>query len=238
MSPRVDPRAAFVAALLALAGAGALEGQVADPDPQRYAETFEDWATSDAENSLPSDPIVFVGSSSINYWRTAEAFPGLPVVNRGFGGSQASDALHWVEQAVLKYDPSVVVYYEGDNDVAAGKSAQQIVEDMRAFARAVHAANPATQIVFLSVKPSLRRWEMWPQSLEVNALLKEMTAGEPNTHYVDVASPMLGTDGEPIPSLFIEDGLHMNATGYALWNGIVGPLLVKLTRAHASAGGW
>lgn len=229
MSGPMHPKVGLTLAMLSLSWAAGLDAQVADPDPQRYAETFEEWATADAENSLPADPVVFVGSSSINYWRTAEAFPHLPVVNRGFGGSQASDALFWVDEAVLKYDPSVVVFYEGDNDVSAGKKAPQIVEDMREFARAVHAGNPETQIVFLSVKPSLRRWESWSESVATNELLADFAESAPNVHYVDVASAMLGTDGTPIPALFVEDGLHMTPVGYHIWNGIVGPVLAKLT---------
>jgi lysophospholipase L1-like esterase len=35
--------------------------------------------------------------------------------------------------------------------------------------------------------------------------------------YVDVFTPMLGDDGLPRSDLFIADGLHMSAAGYAVW---------------------
>lgn len=209
-------------------GAGENAARVADPDPQRFAEAFQSFAQWDAKNSYPRDAVLFVGSSSIVRWSTAEAFPRLPVINRGFGGSQASDALHWVEEAVLKYDPAVVVYYEGDNDVAAGKKARQIFEDMRAFAQAVLAHDPATHIVFLSVKPSLLRWNAWPEMQATNDLLRQFTLERPNLHFVDVATPMLGADGRPMPNLFVQDGLHMTRDGYDIWNRAVGPVLARL----------
>jgi lysophospholipase L1-like esterase len=228
MSPRISSRPSFALAALALVAAAPLRAQVADPDPERYSELFEDQATYDAENSFPENPIVFVGSSSINFWRTAQYFPQFPVVNRGFGGSQASDATYWVREAVLKYDPSIVVYYEGDNDVNAGKRAPQIFGDMREFAEAVHADSPGTHVVFLSVKPSLSRWERWDEMQATNALLQQYAAKRYNVHYVDVGTDMLGPDGLPIPELFVSDGLHMTPAGYEIWTRILTPVLAGL----------
>lgn len=219
---------ALMATLLLLGWAPALGAQVTDPDPLRFSEAFEEFAAWDAKNSTPEDAILFVGSSSIVRWNSAEAFPGMPVINRGFGGSQASDALHWVEKAVLQYDPAVVVYYEGDNDVNAGKKAAQVFEDMAAFGQAVLAHDPATQVVFISVKPSLLRWELQSEMEATNDLLRQYTLQSPRLHFVDVVAPMLGEDGEPIPELFVSDGLHMTQAGYDVWNRVVGPVLQRL----------
>jgi lysophospholipase L1-like esterase len=152
----------------------------------------------------------------------------MPIVNRGFGGSQASDATHWVKEAVLQYDPAVVVYYEGDNDVSAGKDARQIFEDMRAFGQAVLAHDRATQVVFISVKPSLLRWDSWGEMQATNDLLRQYTLESPNLHFVDVGTPMLRADGTPMPELFVSDGLHMTQAGYDIWNRVVGPVLRRL----------
>jgi len=221
--------ALFLAAAPALvAQTGGENGTVADPDPSRFAEAFEEFADWDAQNSWPEDAVLFVGSSSIVRWSTAEAFPNLRVINRGFGGSQASDATHWVQEAVNKYDPAVVVYYEGDNDVNAGKKADQIYEDMVQFAQAVHAHDPTTHVVFLSVKPSLLRWERWSEMQATNDKLLMLSLQRPTIHFVDVANPMLGADGTPMPQLFVEDGLHMTQAGYDIWNRVVGPVLSRL----------
>ena len=225
-------RLSLVRALATLASlgvlAGPLQAQVADPDPTRYADHFDDLATYDAENSFPDNPIVFVGSSSINYWRTAEYFPQFPVINRGFGGSHASDATYWVKEAVLQYDPSVVVYYEGDNDTTQGKKADQVFEDMREFAEAVHADAPGTHVVFLSVKPSPARMGVWGEAIATNEMLQRYAAHNYNVHYVDVGSDLLDSRGQPIPELFLDDGIHMTPPGYALWTRILTPVLAGL----------
>ena len=216
--------------ILVAAGPHSLSAQVADPDPLRFSEAFEEFAEWDAKNSTPENAVLFVGSSSIVRWNSAAAFPGLPVINRGFGGSQASDAVHWVEKAVLQYDPAVVVYYEGDNDVSAGKPARQIFEDMRAFAQAVLAHDRSTQVVFISVKPSLLRWEAWGEMQATNDMLRQYSLESPNIHFVDVGTPMIGPDGKPIPELFVSDGLHMTQAGYDVWDRVVGPVLQRLSR--------
>lgn len=233
--PKALSGALSLALLLALSApglaaqvAGENAGAVADPDPTRFAEDFEEFAAWDAKNSYPQDAVLFVGSSSIVRWNTAAAFPNLRVINRGFGGSQASDATHWVEEAVLAYDPAVVVYYEGDNDVSAGKKSDQVFEDMAAFAQAVHAHDPSTHVVFLSVKPSLLRWSNWSEMQAINDRLLMLSLQRPTIHFVDVANPMLGADGTPMPNLFVSDGLHMTQDGYDIWNRVVGPVLARL----------
>jgi len=43
--------------------------------------------------------------------------------------------------------------------------------------------------------------------------------------YVDVFTPMLDAAGAPKQELFLEDGLHMNAKGYAIWRDLIAPIL-------------
>jgi lysophospholipase L1-like esterase len=129
---------------------------------------------------------------------------------------------------VLRYSPDVVVFYAGDNDTSAGKSSEQIFEDLRDFAEGVMHSNSTTQVVFISVKPSLSRWTVWPQMVATNTLLRAYADKHANVHYADVATPMLGVDGEPIPELFVRDGLHMTEAGYDIWTRVVGDLLARL----------
>ena len=152
----------FVLVGFLVAGAPALlSGQVADPDATRFADAMDTFAAYDAKNSFPADATVFVGSSSIVLWDTGDRFHGMPLINRGFGGSQMSDLVHYVQETVLKYAPRTVVVYEGDNDTSAGKRSQQILEDYQEFVEAVLKAQPSTRIVILSIKPSLSRWDVW-----------------------------------------------------------------------------
>ena len=95
---------------------------------------FEKW---DRQNAVPRDAILFVGSSSIRLWQTADSFPDLPVINRGFGGSTIADVNHFADRIVFKYKPRVIVFYAGDNDIAGGKSPQQVFADFKQFVERV-----------------------------------------------------------------------------------------------------
>jgi lysophospholipase L1-like esterase len=191
--------------------------QASDPDPARFAASIESFQRWDAKNSTPQDPVLFVGSSSIVGWNTSERFPDLPVVNRGFGGSHISDVNHYIEETVLRYRPSLVIFYAGDNDVEAGKTSEQVLEDYQEFVDALFEAVPSTEVVFIPIKPSLARWNLWPEMKKANALIAAYSSSDDRLHYVDLATPMLGADGTPRPELFVDDGLHLTPAGYDLW---------------------
>jgi len=109
-----------------------------DPDPHRFDEAIETFRRWDAKNAIPDHPILFVGSSSIRMWKTAESFTDLPVVNRGFGGAHISDMLFFKQDILLKYKkPACIVMYCGGNDVAGGKSAERVVRDFKTWWAAV-----------------------------------------------------------------------------------------------------
>lgn len=184
------------------------------------------FTTEDAANPPPRDPVVFTGSSSIAKWSTLGAdFPGVSVLNRGFGGSQLRDAVWYADAVALRYRPRLIVLYAGDNDIDAGRTPQQVLQDFRAFVARIRRDQPSVPIDFLAIKPSPLRAAQIPTQRIANALVRAETARMVDVHYIDVATPMLDRDGKPRGELFGDDGLHMNRTGYALWVGIVAPYL-------------
>ena len=199
-----------------------------DPDPGRFAASIAAFVTLDSKNALPHDPILFVGSSSIRLWPTAMAFPGRPVVNRGFGGAELSDVIHYYDQTIRPYRPAQVFLYAGDNDIAGGKSARQVFEDYRELAERVTRDFPGTHLVFISIKPSTARWEMWPTMVEANRLVREYAEEHDNLEFADLASPLLDDAGMP-KNVYVEDGLHLNEWGYRLWQEALAPFLGEVS---------
>jgi lysophospholipase L1-like esterase len=195
--------------------------------PERWEAAIARFEARDRENPPPKQGILFLGSSSVVMWDTAKSFPDLPAINRGFGGSQVADSLHFAERIALPYEPQMIVFYAGDNDLAAKKTPQQIAADFEALVKKVHANLPKTKIIFIAVKPSIARWKLIDQQRETNRLVREFTAKDPRLTFLDVEKPMLGPDGQPRKELFKSDGLHLNAEGYKLWNELLRPLLDK-----------
>jgi lysophospholipase L1-like esterase len=77
----------------------------------------------------------------------------------------------------------------------------------------------------LSIKPSPSRWRFWPDVKQANASVAELAERDERIVYVDIAAPMLGPDGEPRSEIFLDDGLHLNEKGYALWTRILAPVI-------------
>ena len=215
----------FLMALLSLGFVFSLKAQQ-DPDPLRFSQQIHQYDSLDQVNPPEKNGIVFVGSSSIRMWKDAEKqYKKYNVINRGFGGSQASDANYYFDQLVKKYEPSKILYYEGDNDVDAGKSAAVILEDFKEFVGKVESNFPDAKVGFISIKPSPRRWELIDRMREANALIKAYCEQQENLAFIDVFTPMLGENGRPMPELFLEDSLHMTKKGYKIWDKEVQPFL-------------
>lgn len=195
--------------------------------PERFSNEINTFIQWDKKNSYPQNAVLFVGSSSIRLWNMVLSFPNLQVINRGFGGSQISDVNYYYEQVVKKYKPAKIIFYAGDNDIAAGKSADQVLKDYQIFIEKVEQDFPETQVFYLPIKPSLSRWQLWSEMSAANAKIKEFIETKPNLFYVDTASAMLNQKSEPNPDLFIDDGLHLNDQGYQLWNEILSPYIEK-----------
>ena len=190
-----------------------------EPDILRFEE-------ADRVTPPPAGAVLFVGSSSIALWHTlAQDFPATPVINRGFGGSQLADSVEFAGRIVTPYRPRFIVVYAGDNDLAGGKSPEQVAETFRRFVQVVRTALPGTPIAFVAIKPSLARWALIAQIRDANARIERQCRAGRGLHYVDIATPMLGADGKPRPELFVEDGLHLSRAGYDLWKGVIAPYL-------------
>jgi len=196
------------------------------PDSARFAAELNAFMRQDSASPPPPSPVLFVGSSSIRFWESlATDFPGLPVLNRGFGGSRMDDVLRYADRVVFQYKPRAIVLYEGDNDLQDGFTPARVAGSVAEFLSRVRRTLPQARVVCLAVKPSPSRWNLADKVRQTNALLQAVVAQDTMATYVDVYTPMLGADGRPRPELFRADSLHMTPAGYAIWRDAVAPAL-------------
>jgi lysophospholipase L1-like esterase len=219
--------AVAMAAVFGLLVAGGLLRAQQRKGPERWEKSIAAFERQDRESPPPENAVLFIGSSSIRRWDLTESFPNLEAINRGFGGSQIADSTHFAERIVIPYKPRLIVLYAGDNDIAAGKSPEQVFADFKAFVHKVMSGLPDTHIVFVAIKPSIRRWSLYGKMKEANRLIRDLAEKDPKLEYVEVAKAMLGEDGRPRKELFVDDGLHLNKRGYKLWSGLVRPHLAQ-----------
>jgi len=201
----------------------------ADP---RDKSTFSKWESAiqkfeqqDKTDPPPKGAVLFVGSSSIRLWKLNDSFPELTTINRGFGGSEIADSNHFADRLILKHEPRIVVLYAGDNDIAKGKSAATVTSDFRQFVRTVHGELPEIRIVFIAIKPSIKRWNLVETVRDANAAIRNLCDQDDKLSFGDIDTPMIGDDGRPLAKLFAKDGLHLNADGYRVWAKVLRPLL-------------
>ncbi len=174
---------------------------------------------------------LFVGSSSIRFWESLQQdMQPVPVLNRGFGGSTIPEVLYYFDQLVLPYHPKVIVLYAGENDLATegvGITPKQVKETFEVFVNTVRAKLPeAEKIYYIAVKPSVARWSLWPRMQQANQLIRDYASQQAEVVFVDVAAAMMEGD-EVKQDIFVEDNLHMNSKGYALWTGLLRPMLLE-----------
>lgn len=198
------------------------------PAANKWEKDIAAFEKADKATPPPASPILFVGSSSIRKWTTLEQdFPGLPVINRGFGGSQMSDVLNYFDRVVAAYKPQAIVVYEGDNDLGGKKSPAQVFADFKTFIGKVREKLGDTPIYIIAVKPSLKRLTLMPQQAETNKMIKDFATTQKNVTFVDIVPAMLNAEGQPRKELLVSDGLHMTPEGYAIWTKAIDPLIRK-----------
>ena len=202
---------------------------------QSFAGEIADFKKADSL-SFPfakQHPILFVGSSSFRKWTDIQNyFPGYPIINRGFGGSLLTDVIFYADDIIFPYHPKQIVIYCGENDLAASDSisAKIVLQRFIKLFSIIRNKLPHTSIAFVSIKPSPARQSIQPKVVQANTLIKNFLNSKKRAVFIDVYHAMLNTDGTMKKELFLEDDLHMNAKGYAIWQRIIQPSLLKFKK--------
>lgn len=218
---RVRVRLSLALLIVAIAASGLS----AQSPAERWTKALADFDTADHLVPPTLGAVLFLGSSTIVNWDTARSFPGLVTINRGVWSSSLYDAVQRVDRLVLPYAPRLIVLYAGDNDINSGATSEQVAVEFERFAFSVWAKLQQTKIVFIGLKPSPQRWLQVHRMRAANALIRDFCERDDRLAFLDVDGTMLGWDEKPRKELFVEDGLHLSAQGYQLWNFLLRPLL-------------
>ena len=189
-----------------------------------------DFKKADSTQMPPSNAVLFTGSSSIRMWNNIHKdFPGKTIINRGFGGSSTPHVIQYADEIIFPYNPKQIVIYVGENDFTSTPPATpvEVADRIDSLIHLIRTKLPLVPIVYISIKPSISRISLMPQMKEANQLIKERLGQQKNIVFVDVFSKMLDENGKPMKDLFLDDNLHMNAKGYAIWKKALEPVLCK-----------
>jgi len=199
------------------------------PPPPPFWNDIQNFKKQDSASFPPGNAILLIGSSSFTKWTDVQDyFPGYTIVNRGFGGSTLLDEIFYVNDIVFPYQPKQIIIYCGENDLASSDTvtAAMVFDRFKQLFQMIRNKTEAP-IAYISMKPSPSRRHLFPKMREGNQLIKDFLVTQKNTAFIDVHQKMLNAADEPIPEIFLDDSLHMNAKGYAIWQKEIQPYLLK-----------
>lgn len=196
----------------------------------RFKKEIDVFLSADSLQFPSKASLLFVGSSSFTYWKDIQDyFPGYPILNRGFGGSALPDLIRYADKIIFPYQPKQIIIYCGENDMAdsANVTPRMVRKRFKTLHTMIRATLGNVPIVFISIKPSPSRWKLEDKFLKANQLIRRYLRRDAAATYLNIHNAMLLSDGSVNPELFIKDNLHMNAKGYAIWQKIIEPVLLK-----------
>lgn len=185
-----------------------------------FWEDIKAFKKQDSFSFPQKNAILFIGSSSFTNWKDVQAyFPSHKIINRGFGGSTLLDQIRYVNDIVYPYKPKQIVIYCGENDLASSDTvtSQMVLKRFTTLFNLIRRKFPNVSVVFISLKPSPSRWYLRQKMITANDAIRNFLRNKPKMVFVDVYHKMLGADGKPMKDIFLDDELHMNPKGYAIW---------------------
>ena len=195
-----------------------------------FWDEIQKFKSQDSLHFPPKNAILFVGSSSFTKWTDVQNyFPGYKIINRGFGGSSLPDVIHYANDIIVPYHPKQVVIYCGENDLAASDTvtSKMVFNRFKNLFTMIRKKLTLVPILFISIKPSPSRQKLMPKMVAANEMIKRFLSKNKKATFADVYHKMLKVDGQPMDDIFIEDKLHMNAKGYAIWQKEIKPYLLR-----------
>ncbi|MEW5849981.1 MAG: GDSL-type esterase/lipase family protein [Myxococcota bacterium] len=173
--------------------------------------------------------ILFVGASIIEGWRSVatdvwtNVLEPAGALNLGIPGETSGQLMWRVQNGFLRgLRPDVVVLQVGANDRQV--KAEHVAENIADVVREMRKQIPRARIILFSIFPTDRAGSpLRRKNEQTNALLNALAGGEA-VRVVDCGNLFVDENGETRPEL-LPDGLHLSREAYALWAGVLFPLL-------------
>jgi hypothetical protein len=237
---RLGVRLVLAAALLASIGLGqdrlwVRPGYYKQITPDRWKARVAKMLKDDEENPPSSEGVMFVGSATIAEWDLRHYFGQYRTVKRGIGGSLISESTYYADQLIVPFKPSTIVFYSGDNDTAYGMTPDMVAADFSKFVAKIHTSLPKTQLVVMSIRPSIARLAVWDVVKASNEKIQAICDADKDksVRFVDLTEDLLDQKGQPNREMIGDDDHHLNKLGFDIVSGDV-----KLVIQKAEARYW
>jgi hypothetical protein len=208
----------------------AQDARTSAPAP-RFASVIEQYLKQDSTQPPAKGTILFVGSSIFRKWtRLTEQMAPLPVFNRAFGGSRTAEVLYYMDRIVLPYEPAIIVYYCGSNDINAGERPRAIFGRFKEFSQRVQARLPQTHLLYVSINRAPQKKVRWDLVDSTNTLVREYCAVAPRHIFIDVNPVLFDAGGQPRLDMYVSDQLHLTDKAYEEYTTVIKPVVERVWR--------
>lgn len=201
------------------------------PEVLSWENEIRNFEQLDQSETYAKDAILFAGSSSIRMWNTLESdMSPYPVIQRGYGGAKLSDLAVYSERIFTPHPCRAIVLFIA-NDITGSesdKSPKEVGALFKYVLKTIRKTHPDTPVFWIAITPTAARWDAWNEIQKANSRIKEICDQNKNTWFIRTDFAFLNSDGNPKTELFIEDKLHLNKQGYAVWTEIIRKELEKV----------
>jgi hypothetical protein len=201
------------------------------PEVLAWEDDIQKFEQLDKIQKYPQDAILFAGSSSIKLWTTLEIdMSPYPVIQRGYGGAKLSDFAVYTNRIFAPHHCRAIVIFIA-NDITGSesdKSPKEVAALFRYVLKTIRKSHPDTPVFWIAVTPTAARWSVWNEIQKANGRIKDICMHNSNTWFIRTDFAFLDENGKPRTELFVEDKLHLNEKGYAIWTNIIKKELEKI----------
>lgn len=172
---------------------------------------------------------VFYGDSITEYFQIEKYMDCLDnKYNCGIGGITSEMLLHFIDEGVIKFNPSQVIIMIGTNDLGntVMASPRDIALNVKEMVEIIHYNLPDCRIHVLSCIPCVEKYHGYKatkQGLRSNDILKMVFKEYKRmipydyVHFINVYPALCNKKGDPIEDYYV-DGLHINDAGYLAYS--------------------
>ncbi|MBL6754927.1 MAG: hypothetical protein ISQ11_00855 [Planctomycetes bacterium] len=170
-----------------------------------------------AEERVEPGGVLFIGSSTIEYFDLAAAFPGANVINRGIGDEDLAGLRERFAGAIDATACAAIVLYAGAVDFhRLGRPPEEIVEGVDELLDLASSSAPSARVLLLGILPGRgHSAAMAARLARANGALQGLAAARPMVSFVNTARPPVTEEASgALEPRMSRDRIHLNQGGY------------------------
>lgn len=189
-----------------------------------------------------SGGVVFFGDSITEMYDLDKYYENIPIkYNCGIGGATSQELLWFIDEAVIKYQPKIVVLMIGINDLGYTTmiSPRQIAVNIKEIIDVIRGNCPQTYILLLSTLPCIEELKDYHHipGIRNNDLVQmifqecQLLIMDKKTIMVPIYHKFVDENGCVLKQYY-QDGLHLNENGYQYLTTLILPYIKQIEENH------